>query len=107
MDDDLYYKNHVFFCLNERPDGHKRGCCASKCSAKLHAYMKVRAKEMGLEKTRINKSGCLDRCEDGPVMVVYPEGIWYKPTNSCDIDQILEDHLKNGKIVERLKLPSK
>lgn len=102
--DDLYYRCHVFCCTNERPAGHPRGCCKDKGGDKLHNYMKVRAKEMGLEGVRINKSGCLDRCDLGPVMVVYPEGVWYSAPTQADIDEILEKHVKGGQIVERLRL---
>ena len=56
------------------------------------------------KKIRINKSGCLDRCELGPVMVIYPEGIWYSYKNLDDINEILESHLINNKVVERLKI---
>jgi len=100
----MYYQNHIFCCTNARPEGHKKGCCASKEALKLRNYMKVKAKELGIKETRINSAGCLDRCELGPVLVVYPEGIWYHFKTTNDIDEILEMHLKKGKIVERLKL---
>lgn len=66
--------------------------------------MKARVKELGIESTRVNASGCLDRCELGPVMVIYPEGVWYNYTNTDDIDEIITSHLLKGKPVERLKL---
>tara|TARA_R110002124_G_scaffold63852_1_gene174824 strand:+ start:1003 stop:1419 length:417 start_codon:yes stop_codon:yes gene_type:complete len=99
-----FYKAHVFCCNNERPAGHIRGCCREKGGVSLQNYMKVRAKELGIEKTRINKAGCLDRCELGPVMVIYPEGVWYHYATREDVDEILETHLLGGKIVERLQL---
>jgi len=102
--DKLFYNCHVFCCVNERPPGHKRGCCAEKDAIKLQSYMKARAKEKGLKDIRINKSGCLDRCELGPVMVVYPDGIWYRYETQDDIDEILSRHVADGEIVERLKL---
>jgi (2Fe-2S) ferredoxin len=100
----LYYQAHVFVCTNTRPPGHKRGCCAEKGSEKLRDYMKVRAKELGLPATRINAAGCLDRCELGPTLVIYPEGIWYSYHSPEDIDEILETHLAQGGRVERLML---
>lgn len=66
--------------------------------------MKARAKELGLEKVRINASGCLDRCELGPTMVIYPEGIWYRYETRADVDEILEVHLLGNRRVERLML---
>jgi len=99
-----YFRIHVFCCINERKPGHSRGSCAARGSADLQAHMKARAKELGLEGVRINKSGCLDRCELGPVMVIYPEGIWYTYHNTEDVDEILDSHVVNGKKVERLLL---
>jgi (2Fe-2S) ferredoxin len=99
-----FFKSHVFCCTNERPAGHKRGCCKEKGAEDLRNYMKARAKEMGLEGVRINNAGCLDRCELGPTVVVYPEGVWYTCKTRDDADEILESHLKNGKPVERLRL---
>lgn len=101
----LYYKSHVFCCTNRRPDGHKIGCCASKGAEELRNYMKRRAKELGLSDTRINGAGCLGRCDLGPCIVIYPEGVWYAPKNEADIDEILVTHLQQGKRVERLLLP--
>src|SRR5690349_21653830 len=74
-DPPLFYASHVFCCTNTRPAGHPRGCCSEKGAEKLRNYMKVRAKELGLRTTRINAAGCLDRCEFGPTMVIYPEGV--------------------------------
>jgi (2Fe-2S) ferredoxin len=99
-----YYDRHVFVCTNERPAGHPRGCCKGKGAEKLRNYMKVRAKELGLERVRINNAGCLDRCELGPTLVIYPEGVWYRPTSPADIDEILTTHLVGGARVERLML---
>ena len=99
-----YFEAHVFVCTNERPAGHARGCCKSRGSEKLRDYMKARAKELGLKNIRINTSGCLDRCEFGPTMVVYPEGIWYSPQSREDIDTILATHLVAGGRAESLML---
>src|SRR6185437_3476202 len=100
----LFYRQHVFCCTNTRPPGHPRGCCSEKGSEKLRNYMKVRAKELGLADVRINASGCLDRCELGPTMVIYPEGVWYSYRSTADIDEILQKHLVEGGRVERLML---
>ncbi len=99
-----YYQTHVFCCTNERPAGHERGCCKEKNAEKLRNYMKSRVKELGIENTRINTAGCLDRCELGPVMVIYPEGVWYTYKSPADIDEIIDRHLQNGQRVERLVL---
>ncbi len=99
-----YFRAHVFVCCNRRPEGHRRGSCAARGSEALRDYMKVRTKELGLEGVRINQAGCLDRCEFGPAMVIYPEGIWYRPQTREDIDEILTAHLQAGGRVPRLML---
>ena len=103
-ENDLYYDIHVFCCTNERVEGHSRGSCARGGAENLQKYMKARAKEMGIANIRINKSGCLDRCELGPVMVVYPAGVWFHYANEADIDEILTEYLAHGRIVDRLYL---
>ncbi len=100
-----FYQRHVFFCCNQRPAGE--ACCADKGAAALRDYAKQRVKELDLAgpgKVRINQAGCLDRCEEGPCMVVYPEAVWYTYVDRADIDEIIEEHIKNGRIVERLRL---
>ena len=99
-----YYKAHVFCCTNERPPGHPRGCCKEKDAEKLRNYMKSRVKELGLEGIRVNNAGCLDRCEVGPTMVIYPEGVWYTYASTADVEEIIESHLRRGQRVDRLLL---
>lgn len=103
-EDDPYYRRHVFCCLNERPETHPRGSCARRGSEPLRNYMKARAKELGLADVRINASGCLDRCELGPTMVIYPEGVWYHYQSIEDVEEIIQRHVIGGEIVERLRL---
>ena len=103
-DPPAFYRSHVFCCINERPAGHPRGCCKAKGSERLRNYMKARAEELGLTELRVNASGCLDRCELGPTMVIYPEGVWYSYTTPGDVDEILRTHLCDGGRVERLLL---
>jgi (2Fe-2S) ferredoxin len=99
-----YFRLHVFCCTNIRPKDHPRGSCARKGSEGLRDTMKNMAKEMGLKGVRVNSAGCLDRCELGPTMVIYPDGVWYRYENEADIREILETHVKNGGRVERLML---
>jgi (2Fe-2S) ferredoxin len=103
----LFYRKHVFVCTNQRPLDDPRGCCLQKGSVSLRNYMKDRAKEVGLKDVRINNAGCLDRCELGPSVVVYPEGVWYTAKTKADMDEILERHVAGGEIVERLRMPLK
>ena len=100
----MHYRTHVFCCINERPPDHPRSCCSARGSLELQGYMKQRAKALGIADIRINKSGCLERCELGPTMVIYPEGVWYHYQTRRDIDEILERHILAGERVERLIL---
>ena len=100
-----YYKHHVFFCCNQRPPGEN--CCQNHKADELRDYAKNRVKALGLAgkgSVRVNKAGCLDRCDEGPVIVVYPEEVWYTYVDRADIDEIVEEHLKHGRIVERLRI---
>lgn len=101
-----FYAAHLFVCCNRRPDGHPRGSCAAEGSEALRDYMKSRAKAMGLKRVRVNMAGCLDRCELGPCMVIYPEGIWYKIETEADVNLVLEKHVRDGGRVAELMLPA-
>ncbi len=99
-----YFRYHLFFCTNKRAEG---GCCAGLGAQAMRDYAKARVKEFGLSGpggVRVNSAGCLDRCAEGPVIVVYPEGVWYTYVDRDDIDEIIEEHLRHGRPVERLKL---
>jgi (2Fe-2S) ferredoxin len=101
-----YYERHIFFCLNQRANGEP--CCADHHAQEAFDHCKARVKAEGLNgpgKVRVNKAGCMDRCAAGPVAVVYPEAVWYTYVDQQDIDEIVESHLKNGKVVERLLTP--
>ena len=98
-----YYKYHVFFCTNQREEG--RACCQNFDATGMRAYLKEAVKQAGLSGkggVRINTAGCLDRCASGPVMVIYPEDTWYTYVDKEDLDEILEVHLKQGRVVDRL-----
>ena len=100
-----YYEKHVFFCCNQRQNGET--CCNDRGASVMRAYAKDRVKELGLNgqgQVRINQAGCLDRCDEGPVIVVYPEAVWYTYVDKADIDEIIDEHLKNGRVVERLRI---
>lgn len=94
-------------CVNDRADG--RQCCA-QCNAQAgRDFLKKRSKEMGITGqggVRINTAGCLDRCSEGPVLVVYPEQVWYTYIDNEDLEEILQSHLVGGQSVERLRLPN-
>jgi len=100
-----FYKYHLFFCTNLRDDG-RQSC--QQCGAQaLRDYVKERVKALGLAgpgQVRVNNAGCLDRCEQGPVLVVYPEGIWYSYVDKEDLDEIIDEHLCQDRVVERLKI---
>ncbi len=104
--DESYYKYHVFFCINKR-DGGKQ-CCENAGATSIRDYAKKKSKELGIAGkggVRINTAGCLNRCSEGPVLVVYPAAVWYAYVDHEDIDEIFEKHLVQGSTVERLLLP--
>lgn len=100
---DPYYTHHVFFCTNQREGGES--CCNNHNASAMRDHCKQRVKALGAaipDKVRINSAGCLDRCDMGPVIVVYPEATWYTYVDKEDIDEIIDRHLAKGEIVERL-----
>ena len=100
-----YYQYHLFFCVNQRADG--RACCQNHDATRVRAYAKAKSKALGLTGVggvRVNTAGCLDRCDQGPVLVIYPEGVWYTYVDEEDVDEIFARHIGRGEIVERLLL---
>lgn len=100
-----YYQRHVFFCTNQRENGER--CCQDNGAQSMRDYAKKRCKALNLNgegKVRINTAGCLDRCEEGPVIVVYPDAVWYTYVDEEDVDEIISEHLVHGRVVERLKI---
>lgn len=98
-----HFQHHVFFCLNQRDNG--TACCMDHGAEAMFNHMKSRIKSLELNgqgKVRINRAGCLDRCDQGPIMVIYPQAIWYTFIDETDIDEIIDSHIVNGEIVERL-----
>ena len=103
-DMDYYYRIHIFCCTNERPEKHWRGCCSAKNSKDLCDYMCRLSMSLGQRDIRVNHAGCLNRCELGPVLVIYPDGIWYNYKTEKDVEEILRSHVMKGIIVSRLLL---
>ncbi len=100
-----FYKHHLFFCVNQRAAGEP--CCNNHDAEGIRAYAKQRIKALRLNgegQVRISSAGCLGRCDLGPVLVVYPEAVWYTYIDKSDIDEIISEHIQNGRIVERLKI---
>ena len=90
-------------CNNVRSEDDPRGCCTARGSKDLIDHAKKRIKEMGLKgQVRVNKAGCLDACAYGPTVVIYPEDVWYTPRSREDMEEILNEHILNDRIVDRL-----
>lgn len=97
------FTHHVFVCGNQRSPDHRRGCCDPAGSDQLRNELKAIAKQRGLAPdVRVNKAGCLEQCEHGPVMVVYPQGIWYGNVTIEDVPRIVEETFVNGRVIEDL-----
>ncbi len=100
-----YYKKHMFICIHQRDDGKE--CCNNKNSSEIFEYAKKKCISLKIQKKgciRVNKAGCLDRCTEGPVVVIYPDNIWYNYKNKNDIDEIIDSHIINNVVVKRLKI---
>lgn len=102
------FQKHIFFCTNQREQDNPKGCCAARGAADLQEYAKMRVHDMGLKgKVRVNKAGCLDACNYGPAVVVYPDDVWYQPRTKEDVEEILTEHVQNNRVVERLVIQFK
>ena len=98
-----HYDKHVFFCLNQREAGEE--CCNNFDATAMRLHAKERIKSLNLDgKIRINSAGCLGRCGEGPVLVVYPQETWYTYVDREDIDEIIDSHLVGNRVVSRLKI---
>ena len=107
MTEGAYYRYHVFFCTNTRENGQ---CCGGCGAAEARSYAKSLVRDLGLDHeggVRVSSSGCLNRCSEGPVAVIYPEGTWYSYVDNEDVEEIVRIHLREGKKVERLVLTPK
>ena len=100
------FERHVFICTNERDETASRPSCHHEGAKKIKSAFKDAIKEAGLKhQVRANESGCLDQCEHGPVVVVYPDAVWYGFVKARDVEEIVQHHLVGGRPVERLRLP--
>lgn len=101
-----YYSHHLFFCCNVR-EGERTACNDDGNAEQLRGHAKDRIGEWGLKGpggVRANTAGCLGRCEEGPVVVVYPDAVWYRCQSESDVDEILFEHVMNGRPVAKLQL---
>jgi (2Fe-2S) ferredoxin len=99
------FEKHVFVCTNQRPKEAPRPCCDPQGNAELHKLFKLKLAQRGMKgRVRANSAGCLDQCEHGPTVVVYPEAVWYGRVTAADVDEIVESHIVGGQPVERLRI---
>lgn len=100
------FERHIFVCTNQRPAGSPRGCCDPEGKRVLQSLFKAALARRGLKgRVRANAAGCLDQCEHGPTVVVYPEAVWYGGVTADDVEEIVDSHILEGRPVERLLLP--
>ena len=100
------YHHHIFICTNRRDPANPRGSCNADGSERLRARFKEEVQKRALGKTvRANAAGCLNQCEHGPTVVVYPEAVWYGGVQLEDVTEIVESHIIGGRPVERLRIP--
>lgn len=99
------FLRHIFVCINERPPEDSRGCCSAKGSREIQEHFSAEVNKRGLKGiVRANKAGCLDHCAYGPSVVIYPEGVWYTVRTIQDVDEIMDRHIGQGEVVERLRM---
>ncbi len=97
------FQRHVFVCINERPLGHPKGCCHDKGADAVRDLLKSELHKRGLTRiVRPNAAGCLDACEHGVSMVIYPEGIWYGHVTVDDVHEIIDRTILGGEVIQRL-----
>ena len=96
------YKIHAFACFQSRPPGHPRGSCGANGAEALWKRLGWGIESLGDPRIAMTATGCLGFCAAGPLMVVYPQGIWYAPKSEADIDEIVDSHFAKGEPVERL-----
>lgn len=100
------YTHHLFICGNVREPGHKRGCCDPGGHQQLRDAFRKALKQAGCGSlVRANHSGCLDQCEHGPIVVIYPQGVWYGPVQPADASRIVEQTIVKGEILHDLLIP--
>jgi (2Fe-2S) ferredoxin len=100
------FTSHIFVCCNQRTPGHTRGCCDPEGQGKLRDCFKSELKRRGLGPlVRANQSGCLDQCELGPTVVIYPQAIWYGNVTAADVPRIIEETVIGGRVIEELRIP--
>jgi (2Fe-2S) ferredoxin len=100
------FQRHVFVCINERAADNPKGCCKARGGAEVRDALKKELGARGIGKiVRANNAGCLDQCEFGVTVVVYPEQVWYGHVTPADIPELVEQHIVNGRFVTRLMLP--
>lgn len=98
----MRFEKHVFICTNQRAEGARKSCGEAYGMELVKAFKKaLKENNMG-DSIRAQRSGCLDACEYGPSMVVYPEGVFYGGVQLSDVNEIVQEHLLNNRPVERL-----
>ena len=101
------FQKHIFICTNQRPPNNPRGSCDASGKGELPVAFKNSLKQHGIKGTvvRANKAGCMEQCEHGPNVVVYPEAVWYGGVTPADVNEIVESHIIGNRPVERLIIP--
>lgn len=101
----MIYNKHIFICTNQRAEGAHRKSCGESHGMEIVDAFKKKIKELDLPiKLRAQKAGCLDICDFGQTVVIYPEGVFYVGVELDDVNEIIHEHIINDRVVERLKL---
>ena len=98
-------KKHIFVCTSSRPNGQQKGFCHTKSGVDILSNFREEIEERGLGgEVFISNTGCFGLCEQGPIVVVYPENVWYGSVTPEDVEEIMDEHIEGGNVVKRLEL---
>ena len=98
-------EHHILVCSSSRINGQQKGACLNRNSIQVLSKFMEEIEDRELDgEVFLTNTGCYAACEDGPIVVVYPEGVWYGKVTPDDVEEIMDSHIENGEIVERLTI---
>ena len=101
------FTHHIFICSNRREPGNARGCCDPEGNDALRSAFRAELKKHQLGSlVRANKAGCLDQCELGPTVAIYPQGLWYGHVTLDDVPRRVQETIVGGRLLEDLLIPA-
>jgi len=98
-------KKHIFVCSSSRMTGQMKGVCIQQESASIINLFIEEVQERGLDgNVMVTNTGCLQICDKGPIVIVYPDNVWYGKVSPDDVEEIMDSHIEGGEVVKRLEI---